>query len=67
MNFITDLSLSKSYNRAVYNTVLITVNRLMKMTHYTVIRKNIDVFTLTELFLYKHVRLHRVFNNLITD
>ena len=30
-------------------------------------RKNIDASTLTELFLYKYVRLHRVLNNLITD
>ena len=67
INFITDLLLSKSYNEAVYNTVLITINRLMKMTHYTETRKNIDAFTLTELFLYKYVRLYRVFNNLITD
>ena len=67
MNFITDLSSSKDYNRAVYNTVLITVNRLTKMTHYTVMRKDIDVSTLTELFLYKHVRLHEISDNLITD
>ena len=67
MNFITDLSSSKSYNEAVYNTVLITVDRLTKMTHYTAMRKNIDVFTLTELFLYKHVRLHRVSDNLIMN
>ena len=67
MNFITDLSSSKNYNRAVYNTVLIMIDRLTKMTHYTVMRKNIDASTLTELFLYKYVRLHRIFNNLITD
>ena len=67
MNFITDLSLSKGYNGAVYNTVLVMINRLTKMTHYTVMRKNIDASTLTELFLYKHVRLHRVSDNLITD
>ena len=67
MNFITDLSSSKGYNEAVYNTVLITVDRLMKMTHYTVMRKDIDASTLAELFLYEHVRLHRVPNNLITD
>ena len=67
MNFITDLSPSKDYNGAVYDTVLVTFNRLTKMTHYTVTRKDIDVSTLTELFLYKYVRLHRVPNNLITD
>ena len=67
MNFITDLSLSKSYNEAIYNAVLITVNRLTKMTHYTVMRKNIDVSTLTELFLYKYVRLYEISDNLITD
>ena len=67
INFITDLSSSKSYNKTVYNAVLVTVNRLMKITHYTVTRKNIDAFTLTELFLYKYIRLHRILNNLITD
>ena len=39
----------------------------MKMTHYTVMRKNIDAFTLTELFLYKHVKLYEISDNLITD
>ena len=67
INFITDLLLSKSYNEAVYNTVLITVNRLTKITYYTVIRKNIDVFTLSELFLYKHIKLYKILNNLIID
>ena len=67
MNFITDLSSSKDYNGAVYDAVLIMFNRLTKMAHYTVIRKDIDVSTLTELFLYKYVRLHRVPDNLITD
>ena len=47
MNFITDLSSSKDYNETIYNTVFIMFDRLIKMTHYTVIRKNIDVFTLT--------------------
>ena len=67
MNFITDLSLSKDYNEAVYNTVLVMFDRLTKITHYTVMRKNIDVFTLTELFLYKYVRLHRISDNLIMN
>ena len=67
MNFITDLLLSKDYNETVYDTVLVTLNRLTKMTHYTVIRKNIDASTMMRLFLYKHVRLHRISDNLITD
>ena len=67
MNFIMNLFSSKSYNRTIYNAVLIMINRLTKMTHYIVIRKNIDVFTLTELFLYKYIRLYRILNNLITD
>ena len=67
MNFITDLLSSKDYNRTVYNAVLIIFDRLTKITHYTVTRKNIDASTLTELFLYKYVRLHRISDNLITD
>ena len=67
MNFITDLSSSKGYNGAVYDTVLVTVNRLTKMTHYTVMRKDIDASTLAELFLYEHVRLYGILNNLIMD
>ena len=67
MNFITDLLLSKDYNETVYNAVLVTLDRLTKMTHYTVMRKNIDASTIAELFLYEYVKLHRVLNNLITD
>ena len=67
MNFVTDLLLSKDYNETVYNTVLITLDRLTKMAHYTVMRKNIDAFTMMKLFLYKYVRLYRVLNNLIMN
>ena len=67
MNFITDLLSSKDYNETVYNAVLIMFDRLTKMTHYTVIRKDIDIFTLTELFLYKYVRLYEISDNLIID
>ena len=67
IDFITDLSSSKDYNETVYNTVLIMFNRLIKMTHYTVMRKNIDVSTLTELFLYKYVKLYEIPNNLIMN
>ena len=67
MNFITDLSLSKDYNETIYDAVFIMFDRLTKMTHYTVIRKDIDIFTLTELFLYKYVRLYEISDNLIID
>ena len=67
MDFITDLPPSKGYNGAVYDAVLVTVDRLTKMAHYTATRKDIDAPTLAGLFLYKHVRLHGVPDNLITD
>ena len=67
INFITYLLLNKDYNRAVYDTVLITVNKLTKITYYTVMRKNINTFILVKLFLYKYIKLYRVFNNLIIN
>ena len=67
MNFVTDLPLSKGYNETVYDAVLVTLDRLTKMAHYTVMRKDIDASTMAGLFLYEHVRLHEIPNNLITD
>ena len=37
------------------------------MIYYTVMRKNIDAFTLTELFFYKYIKLYEISDNLIID
>ena len=67
MNFITDLPLSKAHNRAVYNAILITLDRLIKMAHYELMRKTIDTPDMAGLFIATVVQLHGCPDNLIMD
>lgn len=67
MDFITDLPLSKAYNGAVYDAILVTLNRLTKMAHYEPTRKTIDAPDMAGLFISTVVQLHGCPDNLIMD
>ena len=64
MNFITDLPLSKAHNSAVYDTILITLDRLTKMAHYELTRKTINTSDMMRLFITIVVWLHECPDNL---
>ena len=50
MDFITDLPPSKK-NAQVYNSILVVVDRFMKMAWYLAIRKMIDAAELADIFV----------------
>jgi hypothetical protein len=54
-NFITDLSSSKRSND-VYDSVLVIINRYIKMTFYISVTKKITIVKLAEI-IFDHVML----------
>ncbi len=67
MNFIIDLFDSTSVSDIFYNSIMIVVDHLFKMTHYISIQKTMIVFDLINLFLDKVVQYHEAFNDIISD
>jgi len=66
MNFITNLPLSKWYGR-VYNTVLIVINRYIKILRYILITKIIDSTGLVELIFEEIILKFRVPDRIISN
>ncbi len=51
MDFITDLPPSK-WNGQVYDSILVVVNRFMKLARYIPVRKTIDTAELVDIFIH---------------
>jgi len=67
MNFIIDLFDSTSVSDIFYNSIMIVVDHLFKMTHYISIQKTMIVFNLINLFLDKVVQYHEAFDDIVSD
>ena len=62
MNLITDLPKSEGYD-----TILVVIDRLMKMSHFIPCSKDLDARQFANLFLKGIVRLHGLPHEIITD
>src|ERR1700761_6071685 len=62
MDFITDLP-----NSDGYDTILVVIDRLTKMSHFIPCTKNLDARQFATLFLKEIVRLHGIPRDVITD
>jgi len=62
MNYITDLSKPDGYD-----TILVVIDRLTKMSHFTPCSKDLDVRHFTNPFMKEIVRLHRLPHDISTD
>ena len=62
MDFITDLPNSKGYD-----TILVINDRLTKMSHFILCRKNLDARQFATLLMQHIVRLHGIPRDIITD
>ena len=67
MNFITDLSLSSTYKSMMWDSILIIVNKLIKMTHYISVQKTMSVADFIEVFIRDIIRHHDVSEILIMN
>ena len=66
MNFVIDLSSSKR-KEVVYDSILIVVNRYIKMTKYIFVIVKIDVVALTKMFFEEIVLRFDFFNDIVSD
>ena len=62
MDFITDLPNSKGYD-----TILVIIDRLTKMSHFIPCRKDLDARQFATHFMQHIVRLHGIPRDIITD
>ena len=62
MDLITDLP-----NSDGYGTILVIIDRLMKISHFIPCRKDLDARQFATLFLKEIIRLHGIPRNIITD
>jgi len=62
MDFITDLPKSEGYN-----TILVVIDRLTKMSHFIPCSKDLDARQFANLFMREIVRLHGLPHDIITD
>jgi hypothetical protein len=62
MDFITDLPKSEGYD-----TILVVIDRLTKMSHFIPCRKDLDTRQFANLFMKEVVRLHGLPRDIITD
>ena len=62
MDFITELPKSDGYD-----TILVVIDRLTKMSHFIPCRNNLDARQFAQLFLKEIVRLHGIPKDIITD
>ena len=62
MDFIMDLPISDGYD-----TILVVIDRLTKMSHFKPCNKNLDALQFATLFLKGIIRLHGIPRDVITD
>ena len=62
MDFITDLPESDGYD-----TILVVIDRLTKMSHFISCKKDLDARQFATLFMQHIVRLHEISRDIITD
>ncbi len=67
MDFVTGLPESRDWNGAVYDTILVVVDRLTKMTHYIPVTKTVTAEDLAEILTREIVRLHGLPTSIVTD
>ena len=66
MNFVMKLSLNKKRD-VVYDSILIIINRYIKMIKYVSIIKKVDVAKLTKMFFKKIILRFDMSNEIIND
>ena len=67
MNFVTELSSSRAWNGAIYDSILVIVNRLTKMIHYISVTKTIFAEDLIEVLLREVIRFHGLSSSIVID
>jgi hypothetical protein len=66
IDFITDLPLSR-LEKKIYDSILVIVDKLIKITYYISTRKNIKAKDLAHIFLREVIRLYDILRSIMSD
>ncbi len=67
MDFVTGLPVSMNWNGETYDSILVIVDRLMKMVHYRLVKVTINALALGEVIIEAVVRHHGLPNSIMSD
>ncbi len=67
MDFVTGLSILANWKGDSYDSILVIVDRLMKMVYYELIKVTIDTLGLAEVIINMIVHYHGVPESIVTD
>ncbi len=67
MNFVTGLPISVDWKSDNYDSILVIVNRLIKMVYYKPVKVTINAPSLAEVIINVFVRYHGVPESIVTD
>ena len=67
MDFVTGLPISTNWKRDSYNSILVIVDRLMKIVYYKLVKITINALGLAEDINKVVVRYHGLFDSIVID
>ena len=67
MNFVTNLFESRTWNETTYDSILVVINRLIKMTHYISITKTMIAKNFVEILIRKIIKLYDFSSSITTN
>ncbi len=67
MDFVTGLPVSTNWKGETYDSILVIVNRLMKMIYYELVKVTIDASALAEVIIEVVVRQHGLPDSIVSD
>ena len=67
IDFVTGLPISTDWKGNSYDSILVIVDRLMKIVYYKLVKVTIDAPGLAEVIINVVVRHHRVSESIVTD
>ncbi len=67
MDFVTSLPISANWKGDSYESILVIIDRLIKMVHYKLVKVTIDASGLTEAIINVVVRYYKVPESIVTD
>ena len=67
IDFVTGIPISTNWKEDSYNSILVIVNRLIKMVHYKPVKITINALGLVEVIIDVVVRYHGLLDLILTD
>ena len=67
MNFVTDFSKNKTWNKTTYDAIFVVINRLIKMTYYISITKTMIAKNFVEILIRKIIKFHDFSSSITTN